>query len=246
MALTADRNVDFYTSQELIDLPVDDNVRICKGAFVGRNRATGYARPLVAGDDFLGIAYRSADNTAAGHVAGGITVRLHQGVDIVHALSGVVAGDIGKDAYASADDTLTLAPAGNSRIGRVVAVEGPGRARVRCQPVGLLAGVLEGSPVVGLPDADATLTLDRVNRTLLIANTAARTLTLPPVAAVRAGGWVRVVKTSAAAQAVTLDGSGAETIDGAATFAGLDAQYDVVLLLCTGTEWIILSRDLAA
>ena len=28
MALTADRNVEFYTSQELIDVPVDDNVKI--------------------------------------------------------------------------------------------------------------------------------------------------------------------------------------------------------------------------
>jgi len=65
------------------------------------------------------------------------------------------------------------------------------------------------------------------------------------VASARAGAWLRLVKTNAAAFAVTLDGDGAETIDGGATFAGVDAQYDAVRVLCTGTEWIILSRDLA-
>jgi hypothetical protein len=245
MALTADRNLEFYTSQELIDVPVEDNVRIYKGALVGHRRSTGYARPLNAGDEFLGVAYRQADNTVAGHVAGGINVRLHQSVDMVHTLTGVTVADMGKDVYASSDNTLTLAPTGNSRVGRVVAVEAANLARVRCQPVGLLSGVLENGPVLSLADESATLTLDHMNRTLLIANTAARTLTLPAVATVRAGGWFRLVKTSAAAYAVTLDGNAAETIDGAATYTGIDALYDCALVVCTGSEWVILSRDIA-
>lgn len=245
MALSADREVKFYASAELIDLPVDDNVVIYKGALVGRNRATGYARPLVAGDEFLGVAYRQVDNTVAGHTAGGLRVRLHQALDIVHAVSGVVQGDIGRVVYASADDTLTLSSAGNSRIGRVVAVESTNVARVRCQPVTMQMGAHEGWPVVTLADAAATLTLDHINRVLLIGNTAARTLTLPAVASVRAGAWLRVVKTSADAAAITLDANAAETIDGAATLATLDAGYDAALLLCTGSEWIVLSRDIA-
>jgi hypothetical protein len=245
MALTADRELEFYASQELVDIPVDDDVKIYKGAFVGHNRATGYARALVAGDELLGIAYRQVDNTVSGHSAGGVNVRLHQALDIVHTLTGVTQGDLGKEVFASADDTLTLAPAGNSRIGRVVAVEGTNLARVRCEPVAQTSGVFENLPVINLADASATLTLDHVNRVLLIANTDARTLTLPPVATARAGSWIRVVKTSAAASAVTLDGNAAETIDGAATYAGIDAQYDGVLLVCTGSEWVILSRDVA-
>jgi hypothetical protein len=245
MALTADRNVKFYTSQELIDVPVDDSVKLYKGALVGYNRSTGYARPLTAGDDFLGVAYRQADNTIAGHTAGGIHVRLHQSVDIIHTLAGVTTGDVGKDVYASADDTLTLTPTGNSRLGRIVAVEATNTARVRCRPMTFVSGAFENGPIIGLADANATLTLDHVNRTLLIGNTAARTLTLPPVATVRAGGWLRIVKTSSPAFAVTLDGNAAETIDGAATFANIDAQYDSALLVCTGSDWIILSRDIA-
>ncbi|MFH1745669.1 MAG: hypothetical protein ABIG44_01360 [Planctomycetota bacterium] len=245
MALTADREVTLYTSQELIDLPVDDNVKIYKGALVGRNRATGYLRGLVAGDEFVGMAYGQADNTVTGHVAGGVDVRLHQSVDAVHTLAGVIQADLGKDVYASDDETLVLTPTGNSRVGRIVAVESSGTARIRLQPINQLDGLLDNRPVVTLSDANATLTLDHLNRVLLIANTAARTLTLPAVAMARAGAWLRIVKTSADVAAVTLDGSGAETIDGAGTYADIDAQYDAVHLVCTGSEWIILSRDIA-
>lgn len=245
MPLTADRNLDFFTSPALVDVPVADNVVIYKGALVGRQRSTGYARPLIAGDEFLGVAYQRADNTLTGHTAGGINVRVHHNIDVVHALTGVVTGDIGKDVYASDDATLTLSPTGNSRIGRIVAIEATNLARVRCQPLSSLSGVVENAPTVALADASVTLTLDQINRVLLIANTAARTLTLPAAATVRAGGWIRVVKTSSAAAAVTLDGNASETIDGAATLATLDAQYDCAHLLCTGSEWIVLSRDIA-
>lgn len=245
MALTANRDVKFYTSQELIELPVDDNVVIYKGALVGRNRSTGYARPLAAGDDFLGVAYAKVDNTLAGHTAGGTLVKLQQNVDVVHALSGAVAGDIGKDAYASADDTLTLTPTGNSRVGRVAAVEEAGVVRLRCQPAAGLSGVLENTPLVTLADTNTALTADHLNKTLLIANSTGRTLTLPAASSARAGAWVRVVKTNATAAIVTLDGNGAETIDGALTFTGIDALYDVATVLCTGSEWVIIGRDIA-
>ncbi len=134
MALTADREVEFFATQELIDVPVDDDVVIFKGALVGLNASTGYARPLVAADTFVGVAYRQADNTIAGHAAGGIAARLHQVVDIVHTLSGVTQSDVGSVVYASDDGTLTLTSSGNSAIGVLIGLEGTNLARVRCQP----------------------------------------------------------------------------------------------------------------
>lgn len=139
MALTSDRELKYYASRELLDLPVDDDVRIHKGAFVGHNAATGFARPLVGGDDFLGAAYRAADNTVPGHTAGGIRVRLHQEIDIVHPLAGAAATDIGSIVYASDDGTLTLTASGNSRVGRIAAIEDTDLVRVRCQPTASLA-----------------------------------------------------------------------------------------------------------
>lgn len=135
MALSADRELALYASAELVELGLDDNVLIYKNAFVGKNTSTGYVRPLVAGDPFVGIAYSRADNTQSGHAAGKVRVRLHQNVDIVHTLTSVAVANVGADVYASADGTLTLTSTNNSRIGRVVAVEGTNLARIRCQPV---------------------------------------------------------------------------------------------------------------
>jgi hypothetical protein len=134
MPLTADREVKFYSSLELVELGLEDNVKIYKGAFVGRNPATDYVRALVAADDFVGVAYAQADNTIAGHVAGGVKVKLHQNVDIVHAMTATI-DDVGKVVYANGDSTLTFTGVGNSRVGRLVAIEGTNLVRVRLQPV---------------------------------------------------------------------------------------------------------------
>ncbi len=245
MSLTTDRELKIYTARELIDVPVDDNAVIRRGALVGRNRGSGFARALVAGDEFLGLAYRMVENTGPGHAPGAVSVRLHQDVDVVFDLAGIVMNDLGKDVSAVDDATLTLSPVGTSRVGRIVGLEGAGQIRVRLQPLAGLCGLLENEPVVNLMDASAGLTLDHINHVLLIANSAARALTLPPISGARAGAWIRVIKTSATAAAVTLDGYGAETINGAQTFTGIDAQYDTVQVICTGAGWNIVSRDLA-
>lgn len=133
MALTADREVEFFATQELIDMPVDDNVVIYKGALVGRNASTGFARPLIAGDLFVGVAYRKADNTVTGHTAGGIRVRLHQNVDVVHTLTSITDTNVGSVVYASADDSMTLTSTNNSRVGVILGKPATNTARVRTQ-----------------------------------------------------------------------------------------------------------------
>lgn len=134
MALSANRDVKFYASQELLDLPVKDDVNIYKGAFVGVDSATGYVRPLVAGDAFAGIAYQQADNTGTGHANGAVRVRLHQHVDIVHAVSGATIADVGAAVYASDDGTLTTTEGSNTAVGTLVGIESSGIGRVRCTP----------------------------------------------------------------------------------------------------------------
>jgi hypothetical protein len=133
MALAADRDLKMYATQELIEIPVADNVLIYKGAFVGRDETTGYARPLVGGDIFLGVAYRQVDNTGPGHAAGAVSVVLHQDIDIVHAVTGASQLIVGAFLYASDDGTATLSSTGNSKMGVGVSFEGPGLMRVRCR-----------------------------------------------------------------------------------------------------------------
>lgn len=72
---------------------------------------------------------------------------------------------------------------------------------------------------------------------LILANatTGAIVLTLPGAAA-NNGRVLTVKKTDAGANTVTVDGSGAETIDGAATHV-LALQYDTVTVISDGTGW---------
>lgn len=73
---------------------------------------------------------------------------------------------------------------------------------------------------------------------LVNASGGAVTMTLP-AAASSTGQVVNVKKTDASANSVTLDGNGAETIDGAATLAWT-TQYQSYTIICNGTGWSII------
>lgn len=89
---------------------------IWEGAAVGDN-GSGYARPLVAGDPFRGFAERKVDNSAG--AAGDKNVRPKSKGRIKLSISGLAITDVGKDVYASDDDTFTLTKGSNTRIGHV-------------------------------------------------------------------------------------------------------------------------------
>ncbi len=63
-------------------------------------------------------------------------------------------------------------------------------------------------------------------------------MTLPAVQGI-SGRIYRIKKTDSGGNAVTVDGSGAETIDGATTNV-LSSQYDVIEIQCDGSNWHIL------
>src|SRR5689334_4904572 len=99
------------------ELPVIAADIIYRGAAVGIVSDTGYARPLAAGDLFVGFAEAQADNSAG--AAGAINVRvLHHG-KVQLTVSGIAITDIGASIYASDDDTFTKTSSGNSTIGTV-------------------------------------------------------------------------------------------------------------------------------
>lgn len=81
--------------------------------------------------------------------------------------------------------------------------------------------------------------------TILAPNTAALTLTLPSVADIPIGARFTIRKTSADAQAVTLDGAGSETVGGGATFATIDASGDRATFQSDGAAWQLVSSTIA-
>lgn len=99
------------------EYPVVATDIIYEGAAVGEN-GSGYARPLVAGDRFLGFAERKADNAAGAAGAVRVLVKRKGEVQLPIASIAITANDRPL-VYASDDDTFTLTDTSNSLIGTV-------------------------------------------------------------------------------------------------------------------------------
>lgn len=113
--LTVDTARDFELGT-INELPVIANDIIYEGAAVGDN-ASGYMRPLVAGDPFRGFAESKVDNT--GGSAGDKNVRLRIAGLVKLTIASIAITDVGKSVWASDDATFTLTQGSNSFIGNV-------------------------------------------------------------------------------------------------------------------------------
>lgn len=114
--LAANSPRDFEVG-DLGDYPVIASDIIYEGAAVGLVPASGHARPLAAGDEFVGIAVEKADNSAGAAAAIYVKVRRKGAVKL--AVSGAVITDVDQPVYASDDDTFTFNPASGPFIGLI-------------------------------------------------------------------------------------------------------------------------------
>ncbi len=106
-----------YEGGDINAHPVIASDIIYEGAAVGDN-GSGYARPLVAGDKFLGFSETKYDNSAG--VAGAIYARCKERGRVKLTVTGASAlTDKGANVYASDDNTFTLTKGSNTWIGRV-------------------------------------------------------------------------------------------------------------------------------
>lgn len=103
---------------DLDDYPVIAADVIYQGAAVGEN-GSGYARPLVAADPFLGFAVETADNSAGSAGDVNIKVRTRGVVRLTVAGATAITANDRQAVYASDDDTFTLTATSNSLIGYV-------------------------------------------------------------------------------------------------------------------------------
>lgn len=135
MALSANRELNRYVDQELRSFPIAEAAHIFKGAIVGVERASGFVRPLVAGDVFAGIAYEEADNS--GGLDGAASVRLYTQGDFILPVQSATQDLVGAPVYAAGDDVATANPQpGASYAGILMALAGANVGVVRILPMG--------------------------------------------------------------------------------------------------------------
>jgi hypothetical protein len=102
---------------ELEAYPVIASDIIYEGSAVGEN-GSGYARPLVAADPFLGFAQRQVDNSTGSAGEKNVVVRTRGKVQLSITSIAITANDR-PAVYASDDDTFTLTATSNTLIGYV-------------------------------------------------------------------------------------------------------------------------------
>ena len=114
MALSAD-TPRAYEQGDINVLPVAASQTIYEGSAVGLS--SGYARALVAGDEFQGFCVEKVVNAVATNGAASVKVRDKGKMQVT--LTGVAVTNVGDAVYMSDDGTFTLDDSGNSLIGKV-------------------------------------------------------------------------------------------------------------------------------
>lgn len=100
---------------EFNDFPVIASDIIYEGSAVGVVDGTGHARPLAAGDRFVGFATEQADNSTGAAAAIMVHVRAAGAVKLP--VSGAVITDVGQPVYASDDNAFSFNPADGAFVG---------------------------------------------------------------------------------------------------------------------------------
>lgn len=119
-ALSADINRIFEHQNDLNAMPVAADKKIFEGSLLSK-ASTGYAQPLVAGEETAGFALEAVDNTQGSDGEKMVNVKAQGKVSLF--ISGLTIADVGKKVYASDDNTFTLTAGSNSLVGKVIRFE---------------------------------------------------------------------------------------------------------------------------
>ncbi len=222
-------------------------------AFIGTD-STGY---YCKGDDtqswlFAGVVKGDQGNpllpaSTAGDGTANLDILRPHSIEV--ALTSVAVTDIGRPVYATFDNQVSLTYGDTTYanvVGHVVDKVAANIALIELAYDGVAAHKrLQAAKRLAATGAQTISKYD-CGKTLFCANTAALTLTLPPIAVVPAGWGIQFVKDHASdTNIITVAGDGAENIDGANTYTAMDAAWDCAHLVSNGARWIIVSRDIA-
>lgn len=193
------------------EYPVIASDIIYEGAAVGLVSGTGHARPLAAGDRFVGFAEQKADNSAG--AAAAINVRVRHKGKVQLSVTGAVITDVGQPVYATDDAAFGFIPTAAVFVGRVCRFVSSGVAVVEYDVSGLSDPWAEYTVRETLT---TTKTFDAEDCGKLFSVTAGAdgsVLTLPAIAAGLSGITILAVG-AFGTTAVTIDPAAADMILG--------------------------------
>ena len=183
----------------------------------------------------------SDDITITGSIASNIPIKTADTYNIGSAalgLNAVYFGDNGNsvgvkaDASASADWVWSFPPAAGTK--GYVPYDSDGAGDIQWAPV--------THDINAVSDSYTVLDDDGYRHILVTTSTTNRTITLP-TAANNTDRMITIKKVDSGSGRVSVDGEGAETIDGQAAIT-FYSQYDYITVVCDGTSWHVVDQNI--
>ena len=234
------RCVDGHNSMPIIAADI-----IYEGAMVGDN-GSGYARPLTAGDKFVGHSIEKVDNASGS--AGDKNVKVLGGrYRLEVALVGTIT-DVGQPVYATDDDTYTFVAVSSSYVGVVTRYVSATKMEVEFRP----GECDEFGPSAVRETKSDNYTVDALDSGKIIyVDTDAKTITLPAVEAgiqltlVNAGSYGTVALTVSPNANDMIEGvdiTGADNKDYVNTKATAQRGDFITLLGANADGWMVTAK----
>ncbi len=162
-------------------------------------------------------------------------------------INGIIVGDDSAAAIitsAGADD-LELTTGDNGASEPTIVLTDGSNGDITITPSGTgLTNIIGSAPTVTAKTTTATLT-EAEGGIITVTTASGWTATLPAVSG-NSGLWYTFKKTDSASNALTIDADGSELIDGSETNTEVDAQYDTLTIVCNGSAWFIIAKEIAA
>ena len=164
-----------------------------------------------------------------------------QRLQVANAINGVVVGASGSTGVISSNGAQSLLlETNNGTSTSTITIASGANSNITIDPAGTGVSIVkavrnEQTSISGV----TTYAIGTDGNIVLVTAAAPYSITLPAAATAGAGYWITFIKTDNNANAITLDGSGAETINSSATYAGIDAQYDFITVISDSSNWYI-------
>jgi hypothetical protein len=180
------------------------------------------------------------DITVTGSLASSIPVKTTYSYDIGTSTIGIRKIYFGSDDSGAFTTALEAGTNASSYTLKLPDADGAAKDYVQTDGSGQLSFV--GGP--GITSKTTTYTATTADKVISVTTGSAWTLTLY-AASGNAGRTIKIIKTSSDTNLLTIDGNGAETINGSATYLISD-QYEFVEIMCDGSNWVVINKGIGA
>lgn len=189
--------------------------------------------------DFVRVQVDPIDTVSVNGLTGDKVFDVIQPVRLKAKIVAAAGGDEGRKLYWLFNNEVSYSPGVSGNFAGTV-WHVPDATHVEFLPPWMIADFNGAKGMLPLAAGAATITLTKFDagKSFNVQATVAQTIVLPPVAKLGSGDTLVFVYTGSTGRQVTIQGSGSDLVNGAATFLMGVTQYSRVTLQTDGVQWL--------